>query len=289
MPFSHLSKELTQQVARERIESLELWLRRLFEDRMSETHGPNYFLQGVDLNGQHLVKSTIRQQVQDRRRTAPNRYSRDIDALVLDDLVDLICKPDLYNGLFRDALSEAFPEGCAEARTFLKRLIIVRNSLAHANPITTHQAEQAVCYSDDVVSSLRSYYAKNNMANEYNTPRLLKFSDNLGNQRQIEGTQQWLQFDTGRVLRPGETLVMDVEPDTSFADDEYVIKWQVANIPNPKEGSGRRFSLHIEQQHVAEKLILHVIVTSTKSWHKHGMHDAMHPIVYKVLPPIDQK
>ena len=90
----------------------------------------------------------------------PERFSRIIDAAILDDCINIICNPNLFRRHFREAFKTAFPVGDSrdETRIFLKRLIKPRNLLYHANPISVRQAEQVICYSHDIIESLKKYY-----------------------------------------------------------------------------------------------------------------------------------
>lgn len=92
-----------------------------------------------------------------------------------------MCKPDLFKDHFHNAFSKAFPDGHAEARTFLNRLLVPRNNLAHANAISIRQAEQIICYSNDVIDSLKNYYREIGMHQTYNVPTILKVIDSFGN------------------------------------------------------------------------------------------------------------
>ena len=78
--------------------------------------------------------------------------------MLLEDAIYIICKPELLKDHFRVPLAIAFPDGREEARTFLNRILAPRNNLAHANAISTRQSEQVVCYSNDVIDSLKQHY-----------------------------------------------------------------------------------------------------------------------------------
>jgi len=163
---------------KEKLESLEHWLRRLIDDTLTPVYG-DYF-SFTDQVGNRLIKNSLVQQVAARRVHEPARYPRNIDAVLLDDAVDIVCKPDLFQKHFRQALSKAFPDGREEARTFLGRLLAPRNNLAHANAISARQAEQIICYSNDVIDSLKDYYRTLGMHEIYNVPTILKVTDSFG-------------------------------------------------------------------------------------------------------------
>ncbi|CAN7411123.1 hypothetical protein [Caballeronia sp. LjRoot31] len=284
MPFRFLSNEQTQSIARHRIETLELWLRRLVHDELTAEFGEDYF-SATESGGQNVINGEIRRAVRDRLVQEPDRFPRNVDALILDHLVDIVCKASLYERHFKAPLREAFPEGCTEARTFLKRLIPIRNRLAHANSITAHQAEQAVCYADDVLASIKQYYVLRNMAQEYNVPRLLTFTDSLGHRREISSSRESFGFTPAPPLRPGDTISFEVEADASFDPAEYKIEWRVDAT---RTANGPHFALELKNEHVADMLLIAAQIVSSKKWHKHSGYDGRVEVWYQVLPPIEE-
>lgn len=167
------------------------------------------------------------------------------------------------------------------------RVYDARNPVSHANDITSHQALRAICYANDVIESLKSYYARNNLAQTYNAPYFLKFRDDRGNSEQVNKTDgiQFCFNDTP--LYPGDTLRLEVQPDESFAEGTYDIHWTVCNIFDGETGMGRHFSFKIGDKHVTQDgLPIQVRIVSKKSWHRHGQFDAMLFVRYPVLPPV---
>jgi hypothetical protein len=289
MYYKLLDSEM-RSVCKDRIETLEYWLRRLIDDNLSKVC-KNYF-EFKNEDGNFLIKKEIRDIVSKRLKEEPERFSRLIDAILLDDEIKIICNPILYLNYFSKALKEAFPEGKEEARTFMKRLIYPRNCLSHANPISVRQAEQIVCYANDIIDSIKNYYTENNMNNEYNVPLILKMIDSFGN---IVYRNQMIPFNDGAImqsfikvkkceLRPGDTLSVEVEVDSSFDIDGYSIKWSVQNDVIP---DGKKAVICITENHVSTDCVIGCRITSNKNWHRLGCGaDDLMALHYKVLPPI---
>ncbi|WP_158898413.1 Swt1 family HEPN domain-containing protein [Burkholderia sp. L27(2015)] len=278
MPFRNMSTDEMRNLVRHQIETLERWLRRLIDDVLRAHHGGS--LSALPIKKDIVTKAA------ERRSQEPPRYPREVDALLFDDLVTIICHPQMY-GHFQDSLKDAFPDGAPEARTFLDRIVEARNPLAHTNDITTHQALRVACYSADVIESLKAYYARNNLAQTYNAPSFLRVWDSLGNSGQVEESQNCSFHFDNTPLRPGDTLQLEVQLDESFAEDSYRIEWAVCNVPQGERGLGRRFSLTLKDQHVTQNgLPIRATIIADRSWHKHGTYDAMLHIRYPVLPPI---
>ncbi len=153
MVIHNHSFEEIRVATRQKLETCEIWLRRLIHEVFLESLGVSYFDDG-EYKGSKLFRSEVRSHADSRMAAEPERYGRKVDTLTLNQIVDTLCKQDLYTGFFRPALQEAYPDGRSEARTFLGRLIDVRNALSHSNPISVHDAERAFCYCDDIIWSL---------------------------------------------------------------------------------------------------------------------------------------
>lgn len=282
VPFRAMSTDEIRGVVRHQIETLERWLRRLIDD-VTQNHYEGS-LSCLPMKKEILSKAAA------RRQKEPRRYPREVDALLFEDLIAIICHPQQYFN-FQKALSEAFQNGENEARTYLNRIVDARNPLAHANEITTHQALRVACYSADVIDSLKAYYKRNNMAQTYNAPSIIRIWDdraNVGDATQLptDGAVRYFDFKTTQ-LRPGDVLQLEVQPDESFAEDSYRIDWVVNNVSSPQRGTGRKISVVLENRHVsANGFMVSVEMISNESWHRYGNADDRITLHYSILPPI---
>jgi len=289
--FYALTEDQIRNLCKEKIESLEHWLRRLIDEKLSASHG-DYFSY-IDGAGNRLIKKGIVDALEERLKKDPTRYSRKIDAVLLSDAIDIICNPQLYS-IFAPGLRFAFPEGRDEARTFMYRLLDPRNRLYHSNPISLHQAEQVVCYSTDIIESLKQHYGAIGMQNEYNVPTILKFSDSFGNlyfRNQMQdyflgGVIKDLSNQPTSVLWPGDVLTLEIEVDPAFDPTDYAISWTcskgfVEPIPN-----GPKAIIKITTNHVAQKRAITCNIRANNEWHRmlSGEDDVL-MVFYKVRPP----
>lgn len=279
MPFRNMSTDEMRNLVRHQLETLERWLRRLIDDALNAHFGGS--LAALP------IKQDIKNQVADRRSRDPSRYPREVDALLFDDLVTILCHPQLFGPHFQGSLKDAFPDGAAEARTFLSRIAEARNPLAHANDVTSHQALRVACYSTDVIDSLKAYYASINMAQTYDAPSFIRVWDGFGNNREItESDGCRFHFDETQ-LRPGDILELEALPDESYPEDSYEAGWIVCNVAQGERCKGRKLSLVIKNHHVSKDgLMIRAVLTSKKDWHRHGNYDAMFHVSYPVLPPV---
>ena len=291
MPYemSRMKDVEIRSVCKEKIESLEHWLRRLIDETLTPIYG-DYFSY-CDPKGNRLINGNLTLHVEKRRASESIRYPRKIDAVLLEDAVNIICKPELFKHHFLIALKQAFPEGREEARTFLNRLLVPRNNLAHANAISTRQAEQIICYSNDVIESLKNHYRGLGMQQTYNVPLILKVTDSFGN---VFTRSQFELCDDGAIklsfidkshmfLRPGDMLTIEVEVDPAFDPSSYTFKWLFSGR-EWSEG-GNKAVISITNQQVSEKSNVLCQLISNKDWHRmDGMDDFLW-LQYKILPP----
>lgn len=278
-------------ICKEKLEGLEHWLRRLIDGELSSSYG-DYFSYQDDF-GNRILPTKLSEVLIQRKKSEPGRYPRLVDAMLLSDVIDIVCKPNLWKLHFQEPLKEAFPDGQAEARTFLNRLSAPRNNLAHANTISIRQAEQVICYSNDIIDSLKSYYRSKGMNNEYNIPIILKFSDSHGSTLTREqfsdtGSTQLITFqnDPKFYLRPGDCLSIEVEADPSFPPETYTISWASAQDLSIRS-EGYRFTLNITEKHVHHSFGIQCSLKTTNNWHRLDFgNDDLLIVYYKVLPPI---
>lgn len=282
MALHLLSSQEVATSCRQRIEACELWLRRLVHDCFHSAFGADY-VNTSHHSGQAIFNAHARRHVASRTQATPGRYPRPVDALQLDQLAAVICKHDVYSAFFRQAFATGFPGGAQHLRLVLTRLVPVRNALAHANPISIHDAERALCYSSDLIQALTDHYRTTGMSNEFNAPSFTRIADSMGNVHHPVSTNDQVDF-SSRALRPGDVLRIEAEVDATFPPSEYRINWQVATPPSSPE-VGAHLQIVLEPMHVAEHFIVSITVTSTKPWHRHSTCDAKCIVVYKVLPP----
>ena len=97
-------------ISKQKLEALEHWLRRLIDEVLTKAYGDDYFSY-MDESGNRLIKKKLSDSIDERIRKEPNRYSRKVDAILLDDAIDIVCNPSLFNKHFKEPMSQAFPNG----------------------------------------------------------------------------------------------------------------------------------------------------------------------------------
>ncbi|WP_405176372.1 hypothetical protein MHI27_12075 [Paenibacillus sp. FSL H8-0261] len=242
------------------------------------------------------MKKSVREGVQSRRGAEPKRYPREIDAILLDDSVSILLHPNLYKEYFSEPLLTVFPIGESMGKVIFEKIIEPRNYLAHANHISIRQAEQILCYSHDIIDSIKGYYEKIGVDRLYNVPSIIQVSDSLGNikyESEISEVRSdvcvplLLNSPNNPTLRPGDVLSVEVEIDPTFQKDLYSIQWQVEGYIPSFEDTTNKFTLKISNSHVGERLVLNCFVKSNKDWHRYGANDDCLMLLYRVLPPIE--
>ena len=290
MPLSRLPERDLRDACRARLEMLELWLRRLIHEEFQKTYSAD-ILNAKTPAGDFVLKKEIRENIAKKMTDQPERYKRPVDAALLDNLITIICKPDTYKRCFATALKDSFPQGAEEARNFLDRLVTPRNHLAHANPISIRQAEQVICYSNDVVYALRNFYTMRGIADAYNVPSILRMWDSFGHIEHAQAEQAPMHKfdysdDPSCYLRPGDTLTIEIEVDPSFWDEGFMVKWSSIYVDDQAGERLVKFVLPIENRHVGRELPIVVKIISHQDWHRHQMWDDFWHVIYRVLPPM---
>jgi hypothetical protein len=290
MPLYSLTERDLRDHCKRAIEALETWMRRLIHQQLSDAYGANY-IDAMRPSGQRVINNDIARGLRARMTSDPERFPTPIDATFLEDAIALLCNPELYTQHFQAALMKAFPEGQAEARTFLNRLVRPRNALYHANPISVHEAYRVLCYTHDIIQSVKAYYESVNMQQQFNVPQVIRVIDSLGHAVSFSPASRPDGFgmldysrDENAILHCGDTLSIEVEVDPTFDPSTYEVEWLIGNVGGPRT-TGSRFVLPLEERYVSTRLCLVCRVTSNAAWHKLGTHDDQLDIAYRVLPP----
>jgi hypothetical protein len=281
---AELERQRREELARRYTENAEAWLRRIVHHQLSEAYGRDFLRQGG------LVKNAIREYVVSQREANPGKFLRDVDATTFDQLIDIATNPSLFKAHFERPLEQAYPVGRDEARNFLTKLRDIRNDVSHGRGCSARCLEQAICYSNDLIDALKKYFKETGMQRTYDVPSIIRFSDNRGNTSHLENVPEnvnsrfidWRRRKHGD-LHPGDTLVAEIEVDSSFPESEYDITWDVFAHEN---GSGPIARVQIQNKHVGEQFELRFRVVSKRDWHRFvGCDDGL-GVLYRVLPPV---
>jgi hypothetical protein len=281
IPPSELERK---DLARRYLDATEAWLRRLIDAEATAAYGSDYLANGAAGTCPEISKK-IREGINSRYTRNPSRFSRLIDAADLGHSITIVLNEALYRAFFQDALREAFPDGNAEARTFLNRLEAVRNKLAHGGTCSDRDLEQSICYSNDVTDSIKAHFRRKNMEREFNVPTFIRVFDNRGNDFHLSPKPDFQFVDvrtTGRGdLYVGDSLSVELEVDPTFKD--FTISWMTF--------SGDHYQplpcvVKLAAKHVGVQFDVRLTVRSSLDWHRfHGGVDDMVDLRYRVLPP----
>ena len=289
--------EETASICKRRIESLEIWLRRLIHDKLSEAYGPN-FLEAKDDQDNPIIKREVIDHIKNTYNKDPNDYARLIDATMLPDAIAITCRPDLYKEYFKGALSGAFDDdgnlhSPALLKNFLTRLVEPRNKLSHARPISERQAERVLCITGDVIESIKKYYRDNGMEQDYNCPLILSFTDHRGKKRYRDSLMSYTNGGKGfnfknhpeYNLHPGDTISIAVDVDSAF-DGEYKTTYAIGGYSG--NDFHQRFEVAITEGDIGQNYSIGIKVINinpTKQWARiGGQIDDQLRLEYKVLP-----
>lgn len=291
MPLHSFDINLIREKCRSKIEALELWLRRIITEELQAIFGPN-FLNYQNPHGSYLIKKEIRDNINSRYNSSPASFPRPIDAAFFENLIDIFCNPNLYDIYFKKYLIEVYPPSMHNQVIHLKfclqRIKTIRNNLSHANSISIRDAEFILSFTTEHIESFKMFYSMVGKQREYNVPLIIKITDSFGNViiRKDFQNHETHDFsdDPKCVLRPGDTLSIEVEVDPSYTDAKYQFRFGGTN----QDYSYNNKLIYVLQNHDVEKRKpIYCQIRSDKDWHKQYNMDDQVTIFYKVLPPIE--
>lgn len=281
MYFRYTQEEL-RSICRSNIEAFEYWARRVVHQKMLAAYGDNYFESDIG-NSEKILSKEHHDKYIFIKRKHPERFSRPVDALFINALIYILCKPNLYSKYFKEILDYSYPQGVEEAREFLNRLVEPRNCLSHSNPISIRQAEQIACYSNDFIDGVKQYYLVSGCEKMWNVPSIIAVTDSAGNTFYPDDNHTISDvFRCNQTYRVGETFKICIEVDSSFDEDAYVILWSCDGI-HFTQGS-KEFLIKFEDNHIGNNLLISCKIVSNKSWHKHSGYDHQITLMLQVLP-----
>src|SRR5215210_6221202 len=95
MPLHSININKIRENCRSRIESIEIWLRRIVTEELTKGFGADFI--NVQLtNGAFLIKKDIRDNINNRYSSNRDKLPRAIDAAFFENLADIFCNPSLY-------------------------------------------------------------------------------------------------------------------------------------------------------------------------------------------------
>jgi hypothetical protein len=269
-------------LARRHLDATETWLRRVIDVELTLSYGSDYLAEASTCPE---ISKKMRERINGRYTSNPSRFPRLIDAADLGDAIKIVLNDALYKDVFRDALHEAFPDGNAEARTFLNRLDAIRNKLAHGGTCSDRDLERSICYSNDVTDSIKAHFRMKNMEREFNVPTFIRVFDNRGNDFHFSPKPHFQFVDvraTGKGdLYVGETLSIEFEVDPTFKD--FTIRWMTFSGDYDQS---LPCTIKLAAKHVGVEFDVRLTVRSSLDWHRfNGGVDDMVDLRYRVLPP----
>ncbi len=286
LPTSHI-----RDICWENIENMEHWAKRFIHETLIDSYGCNY-LNSIDDNNNQIIKKSIRDDVERRMSSDPRRYPRAVDALTLENIIEILCNDALFNNHFGVALSNEYPCGSKHVKHFLTQIKNVRNKYAHNNEMSIREAERAICYSRDFIDCLRKYYQKIGREKDYNAPTFIKLLDSQGYTRHFTPGQRMsiIRDQDELKLRAGDLYRLEVVVDSTFSLDDYEVYWQYGDyIENDTARyKGNIIDIPITNEMVGRTLKIQCTILSKKSWHRYGSCDDF--LLYEVktiLPPIE--
>ncbi|WP_299671998.1 hypothetical protein [uncultured Polaribacter sp.] len=287
--YYNFSENELRSICKTYLESFEKWARLVIHEILTDNIGSNYFYHSN--NGVNLFKKELIENVEKRRSKDSLRYKKPVDALLLDDIIYILCKPELYKKYFSPFLISMYPNGKEEVRTFLSRLIPIRNKLSHSNNLSIRESEQCVCYCNDFIECVKEYFKMTNKNKTFNVPTIIKAIDSLGNEYILskETVVQHITIlgvsdNSMKKFSLGEKFSIEITTDPSFEDSEFTLKWKNINGVEVLN-NGKKVNITISNELIGIRSIVNCILTSKNEWHRESnAYDQNVMFTFSALP-----
>ena len=287
--LSTLPYEFIREKSRQNLENLELWLKRLLNEKLTTHFGTDYIHYQFS-HGGFLFKKEIREYVEKKFETEPSRFHNHIDTFLLDHLIYTLCKQDIYDLGVGDIFKESYKTSSV-LHDSLFTLIEPRNKLSHANLKLSHlEIYRILFHTSQIISCIQIYYVKAGKEKMYNVPQILHITSSTGEKKDFPEERSSKYFTLkenwdNNVFFPGDTIRLDIAVSPEFSDDSYMILWKRSLFEKPNEHNTKSyFSYTFTEMDIKETFIISVSLVSNKKWHKHGSYDDKLDIFMSVAP-----
>lgn len=286
--YLNLTDEQLRSLCRTNIEALEKWARLMLHLVLTEKFGADY-IHAKNPDGNYKFKTKLVEKADEMIKNEPGRFPTHLDTLFLEELIYMLCHQDVYP-LLSPHLKDFYPEGKEELKTFLGRVLSVRNKLSHSNPFSHRDAQRAVCYSNDFIDAVKHYFEQKNMTKEFNVPTIIKVTDSFGNESIPADMAETIIYRINdpetkkpKVLYLGDRFSLTLEMDPSFPETDYHLEWL------NREGieildNGKKINVTIGNKLIGENVLIGCNVVSHNDWHRYGDHDQTLILQFKALP-----
>lgn len=277
----NLSYIEAQDLCKHQIDLMERWSRRIIDETFIDKYGEGYFDHICD-SGEPLIKKDIRDKVEGRINRTPSNFSRRVDALTIEDIEYFFCKECFYADFFKDVF-EPFYSGNSEVKCVLNRVSVIRNKIAHGNPLSQRDLEQGVCYSNDLIDVFKSHYLKLGKERVYNVPTFISLTDSFGRKLVRDNSsyswevREYMFRDYGldkelKHLYSGASYRVILEVDSSFPENFYSIEWRVTCGFSRllAEGRGNTIDFSVDDTIVSFYPEITAKLITKRPWHRFG-------------------
>lgn len=277
-----INVEEMNKIGKEQVAAFEYWARNLIHNKLLETYGTDYLNYKID-DENYLFKSSIRTKVGRLIEKEPCRFTRQVDAFFIEDIIYTLCRSDFYSDLFKVALDYSFPKNRESVMFYLDQLIEPRNKLAHSNPISFREFEKLVCYINDFITGMKEYYISTGVDKMWNVPSILRIVDSLGNQIMHDGGAMGSTYSLENIhqFNVGDTYKLSIEIDPSYSEDQYDVCWK---FMDQRSDNKKEFTITFTESHITAYELVDCRISSKKSWHKYNGFDDRFFLSIAVLP-----
>ena len=124
----------------------------------------------------------------------------------------------------------------------------------------------------------------------WNIPQIIRATDSKGNVYNYTNgdNEPALIFWVNQEFYVGEEYGISVEPDPSFPEESYTIRWEFSSKELKRFRNKKQITLKFENSDVSESNHIVCLVISNKEWHKYKFYDQRTIWSIKIYPSIDE-
>lgn len=283
--YERLTTTESNALAKEKIETLEKWLRDLIVYKL----GTEFYNAQRKDGGYYIANEELREEMKG------NNTSNAIGKTNFTTYSEIICSKKNFNEAFAEVFKTTYPSNL-HSRLYiviteqLQCLAPARNDIMHSRNIKMHDLERVICYSHDIINAIRTFYEIDGKEREFNVPSFVKIKDrNLGIEQYksnfpSNGSIDFSIWDLTkeRGFRVGETILLEVDVDTAFDENEYRVVWE---MQEGERFEGKNLNYKIKSTDIGERYHFICYLYQNKEWHRYvNRFDDMITLVYKILP-----
>lgn len=267
------------------IEQIELNLRYVIDKILTAEFGFNWIECDID-DENKLIKNEVKDRVNIRYAEKPSRYGSKVNALLLEDVVYIISKPELWKKYFHQIFGLEWLNNNAFKHDFTP-FIVGRNINFHSNVVSDKELKIAEYLSEKIKEGVKNYL-KQNPDSKWPASHIIKLQDLTHGEIYFRPINNWRsqRAISDKTLMVGDTIKIQATVSGANGDDsDYTLEWIVGRFGNLVSINEEVIEYVLTDKDVDIKFIVACKITdNNNSWHRMTKFDDLYGIAYEIIP-----